>query len=114
VAITWGDLRAMRLRGQRPALRVIVTTSERFANRMQWVGCAAILHEAGTPMPVELLDGLDVILDLGNCERASRVKRLMDTKGVSPERLQAWCQCEQSITVAPRSCAEAEGAWLAA
>lgn len=112
--MTWADLRALRLRGQRPALRLIVTTDERFARRMAWVGCATIVHEAGTPMPVELLDGLDVILDLGNCDRAGKVKRLCDGKGVNLARCEAWCRCAQILTVAPKPCDEAEDAWLAA
>lgn len=114
MAMTWNDLRAMRLRGQRPALRVFVTTDERFARRMGWVGAAAIVHEVGTPMPVELLDGLDVILDLGRCERAGAVQRLCDAKGVTLERCQAWCRCDQSLSIGPRPCEEGEDAWLAA
>lgn len=114
VTMTWSDLRALRLRGQRPSLRLIVTTSARFAHRMAWVGCASIVHESGTAMPVELLDGLDVILDLGNCDRASKVKRLCDSKGVNLARCEAWCQCAQNLTVSPKSCDEPERAWLAA
>lgn len=112
--MTWVDLRALRLRGQRPTLRLFVTTSERFASRMAWVGCAAVVHEAGTPMPVELLDGLDVIFDLGNCERAAKVKALCDAKGVNLARCETWCQCAQNLTVAPKPCSEREEAWLAA
>ena len=69
--MTWSDLAELRAQGLRPRLRVIVTTHEPFARRLTWVGAAAIVHAQGEPMPVELLDGLDVILLLGNCERAA-------------------------------------------
>ena len=112
--MTWDDLAELRARGQRPTLRTFVTTDPAFARRMTWVGCAAVLHEAGTPMPVELLDGLDVILDLGRCERAGAVKRLCDARDVTLARCQAWCRCAQGLTVAPHPCEEAVDAWLAA
>lgn len=111
MAMTWADLAELRSRGQRPALRMFVTTRESFARRMTWVGCAAVLHEPGEPFPVELLDGLDVILDLGSCERAAKVKRLMDARDVKPTRLQTWCRCEKSLRIDTPACGE-EGAWL--
>ncbi len=112
--MTWDDLAELRGRGQRPTLRTFVTTDPAFARRMTWVGCAAVLHEAGTPMPVELLDGLDVILDVGSCERAGKVARLMAERDVRCSRLQAWCRCERTLRVDTPSCREPEAAWLAA
>lgn len=114
MAMTWDDLRALRELGQRPTLRLFVTTDELLARRMTWVGAAAIVHRAGEPMPVELLDGLDVILALGRCERAGAVKRLCDSEGVRFARLQAWCRCSRELTVAPHPCEEEPDAWLAA
>ena len=111
--MTWHDLAELRGRGQRPALRMFVTTAPEFARRMTWLGCAAVLHEAGEPMPVELLHGLDVILDLGNCLRAGKVKRLMDVRAVTPARLQTWCRCQKALRIDAPNCLEDER-WLAA
>lgn len=111
--MTWDDLRVLRERGQKPRLALFVTTDERFAYRMLWVGAAAILHKPGAAMPVELLDGLDVIIDAGNCERSGAVKRLMDQRGVTPGQLRTWCRCSQSLAAVALPCDE-EGAWLAA
>ncbi len=112
VMFTWADLRELRLGGHKPTLRMFVTTNPNFARRMTWVGCAAIYHEAGEPMPVELLDGLDVILDVGQCQRAEAVKRLMTTRGATPSRLQVWCACDGELSVLPRECGVAVDQWL--
>ena len=104
VICTWSDLAELRSHGQAPLLRLIVTTDPTFARRMTWVGCMAIVHNAGEVMPVELLHGLDVILDLGRCERAGAVKRLCDAREVKPTRLEAWCGCDRSLSTIAIPC----------
>jgi hypothetical protein len=100
---TWADLRALREDGRRPALPVFVTTAARFAGNLLDAGVAAILHAPGRRMPVDLLEGLDVILDLGPCGRAGAVRRLCDAHGVTC-RLTAWCACDGELTLMPRPC----------
>lgn len=114
VMFTWDDLRVLRQAGQQPYLRMFVTTNPQFARTMTWVGCAAVYHKAGEPMPVELLDDLDVILDLGTCERAGLVWDLMQRKGVKPSRCQTWCPCSRSLSVQAIRCetAVAVDIWL--
>lgn len=112
VMFSWPELADLRQHGYRPTLRMFVTTDPTFARRMTWVGCVAVLHKAGEPMPVELLDDLDVILDLGRCERAESVMRLMRERNVVPARVQVWCGCDGGLSIAPRSCAVAPDDWL--
>lgn len=73
-----------------------------------------ILHEAGTPLPVKLLDGLDVIFMLDRCDKASAVWRLMQERGVKPSRMRAWCNCFDQLVAAPADCASARDTndWL--
>jgi hypothetical protein len=104
VVATWTDLAALRAEGQKPLLRVVVTTNATFARRMTWVGCLAIGHQSGESMPVELLDGLDVILDVGTCDRAASVKRLIDSRSVTPSRLEAWCECNRTLVTTALGC----------
>lgn len=112
VVFSWAELAELRQQGYRPSLRMFVTTDPTFARRMTWVGCVAVLHRAGEPMPVELLHGLDVILDVGRCARAESVMRLIRERNVVPERLQVWCGCDGELSIIPRACAEAPDAWL--
>lgn len=107
MAMTWQDLRTLRSHGQRPALVTFVTTDERWARRLTDLGVAAIVHRAGQPMPVEILDGMDVILDLGSCERAAKVARLMAAKNVVAERMRSWCRCSHTLTAVECECRRA-------
>ena len=90
--MTWDDLRQLRAQGLAPSFPVIVTTKSDCWTYAE-IGCAVLKHEPGEPFPVELLDGLRVLLFLGDCDRASNVIRAMVAKGVKPSELSAWCQC---------------------
>lgn len=106
---TWSDLQAMREQGLRPSLPVVVTTD---GKRPAWLlaneGCLVIRHAPGEPFRAELLDGLEVWLFLGSCDRAQAVIRAMNAKGVRPSRLAAWCPCAQAFDAAPVPCAVAQ------
>lgn len=102
---TWEDLAQLRRNGQRPALRLIVTDRKRWCWNLHGVGCMTILHEPGNPMPLELLEGLDVILDFG-CERAALVSRAMRSKGVTPGLCEAWCRCGEHLTTCVGKCSD--------
>ncbi len=103
---TWQDLATLRAQGKRPALRLIVTTSKKLCWGLHGVGCMTILHEPGKPMPLELLDGLDVLLLLGQCELAAKVNRAMRARGVKPDRCEAWCPCTQELTTCVGKCSD--------
>lgn len=115
--ITWAQLRAMREAGQRPGLPVIVTLDRRDAFRIFTAAFAVVVHQPGTPMPLELLDGLAVLLRMP-CEYASRVARALRSRGVKPAHCESWCACRASLTVTPdASCEDAraiEREWSAA
>jgi hypothetical protein len=101
---SWRQLQEMRSRGERPALPVIVTTSSRLEGNLRGVGALVIEHRPGERMPVQVLDGLRVILALDRCDRALAVKHLMDGRGVRCERVQAWCRCSKQLTAVPTTC----------
>ncbi len=103
-AIGWDSLRLLRSHGQRPSLPVIVTSHRWLPNRLWGVGCLVVYHPPGTPFPVRLLDGLDVILMLERCELAEFVQRLADTRGVQFARLRTWCACERALNVSTCDC----------
>ena len=104
---TWADLSALRAAGQKPRLPVIVTTNRYLERNLRGVGALVIEHDAGAPMPVQALLGLEVILMLPNCMQGLAVKQLMDARGVCCARLRAWCRCEKQLTVVPQACSEA-------
>lgn len=105
MSCTWGQLADLRANGKRPALTVFVTTDERYARRLMFdLGVMAILQKPGEPMPVELLEGLDVILWLDDCEQAAAVSRLVRRRGVTPASLRAWCRCDRELTVSVGPC----------
>lgn len=103
---TWGQLAQLRANGRRPALPVFVTTREWYARRLIGVGAMTIIHKPGEPMPVELLEGLEVILALESCEQASAVWKLMKRRESFPARCESWCWCDQSLTVSVGPCAD--------
>jgi len=100
----WDALRMLRMSGQKPALPVIVTTKPRLPQRLEGVGCLVILHKAGEPMPIKLLDGLDVIFMLDTCGLMIHVEQLRKAKGVEFASARAWCGCAQLLTILPMSC----------
>lgn len=111
--VTWSDLAALRLRGLRPELPVYVTTRWILARNMTDVGCIAILHKRGEPMPVRWLHGLDVMLDFDDCETAAKVKRLIDQREVQPRRLRAWCRCAGGFVATCGACDAGDEPWAA-
>lgn len=111
MAVTWDQLADLRRRGLRPGLPVYVTDRPVLARNMTDVGCVAILHRKGEPMPVALLEGLDVRLDFGRCEIAGRVKRLMDRREVVAGDLRAWCQCAREFVAVCGGCDDGSEPW---
>jgi hypothetical protein len=111
LSATWDQLRALREDGLQPAMKLIVTTNSRHAYRMDDIGVMAIHHRKGEPMPVELLQGLDVLLLLDDCEQATAVLRLCRAKGVTLASFRAWCKCAQETTALVMPCADAREMW---
>jgi hypothetical protein len=72
--------------------------------RLEGVGCMVILHKAGDPMPVKLLDGLDVIFFFDRCDLAAHVGQLAKSKDVKFARAQSWCCCSGMLSVVLCSC----------
>lgn len=101
---TWDDLRDLRLEGHKPHLPVIITTKAQLPEALDGVGCMVILHEAGTVMPIKLLDGLDVIFMFDRCELAAHVNKLAKSKGVTFASAKSWCKCGELLTILPLSC----------
>ena len=99
---TWDDLKRLRMGGQRPKLPVVVTDRPRDAWGVFDQPVLVVCHEPGTPFPVALLAGLDVILML-ECPEASRVARLMRLRDIRPARCQSWCACLKQLTVTPET-----------
>lgn len=100
----WDALRQLRLGGRKPALPVIVTTKPNLPQRLEGVGCLVILHKAGDPMPVKLLDGLDVIFNFDKCELVNHVMDLAEAKGVTMTSAKAWCGCANLLSILPLNC----------
>jgi hypothetical protein len=100
----WDSLRMLRMNGQKPALPVIVTTKPHLPRRLEGVGCMTILHTAGQPMPVQLLDGLEVIFWFDNCGLMFHVSNLAKSKGVTFARTQVWCSCMGGLSLFALSC----------
>lgn len=102
--MNWGDLRELRRQGLKPSLPVLVTTAGDCRTYAE-EGFAVIRHKAGEPFPVELLDGLRVLLFLGSCDRAAKVAVLMREKGIAPVELRTWCTCYGRLDSCICSCA---------
>jgi hypothetical protein len=103
-ASNWDELGAMRMRGEKPALAVIVTSNPKLPQRLIGVGCLVIRHKPGEVMPLKFLDDLDVIFWFERCALVGSVARMARAKGVKFARCRAWCSCEQSLTVAALDC----------
>jgi hypothetical protein len=102
--MNWADLQELRRQGLKPSLPVLVTTA-RDCRTYDEEGFAVIRHSPGQPFPAELLDGLRVMLFLGNCDRAASVVRAIQTKGVTPVELRTWCACFGRLDSCICSCA---------
>jgi hypothetical protein len=99
----WDALRQLRLGGRKPSLPVIVTTKRHLPQRLQGVGCLVIFHQPGEVMPVQLLEGLEVIFMFDRCELASRVWQLAQSRGVKFSA-KTWCNCAQTLNTSPYLC----------
>jgi hypothetical protein len=108
---TWQDLRLMREQGVKPSLPVMVSTDgANPAGLLMENGFLVIRHKPGEMFPVELLDGLSVLLFLGSCDRASAVVRMMVERDVQPLEIRSWCECYSRIDRQPVRC-EVAHAW---
>lgn len=97
---TWDDLAALRAAGKRPGLPVVVTLRRADAWRVFTEPFCVIVHEPGKPFPVELLDGLEVLLRMP-CPQAAAIARLIRAKGVAVRRCESWCDCAAELTQFP-------------
>lgn len=88
----------------KPALPVFVTSNWQLARNMESIGCMAIMHERGEPMPVKFLQGLDVYLDFDRCETAGKVWRLMVARDTLPRSCRAWCRCARAYVTTCGAC----------
>lgn len=107
--MNWADLRELRRQGLKPSLPVLVTTAND-CRTYEAEGFAVVRHSPGEPFPAELLDGLRVVLFLGNCDRAASVVRAMHAKDVTPAELRTWCACFGRLDSCVCSC-ETVKAW---
>lgn len=103
-SVDWDALRMLRMGGRKPSLPVIVTTKAELPQRLEGVGAMVIRYEAGTSMPVQLLDGLDVIFMFDRCELAGHVQKLAKSKGVTFASARTWCKCGGLLSILPLSC----------
>ncbi len=103
---TWQQLLELRSAGKRPTMKLVVTSSRRFAYGFDEIGVMAILHTRGEPMPVELLEGLQVIFHFEDCAQSSAVSRLLSTRGVTLEWYRFWCECYDELTTIVMPCNE--------
>jgi len=87
-------------------MRLIVTTSWRFAYGFDEIGVMAIVHTPGEPMPIELLDGLDVIFHFDDCAKSMAVVRMLCARDVKPARYACWCKCYGELTKFVMPCGE--------
>jgi hypothetical protein len=110
----WDSLRMLRMGGLKPSSTVIVTTKPQMPRRLEGMGCMTILHKAGTPMPVQLLDGLEVIFWFDTCGITQHVMDLARANGVTFARSQTWCSCGNLLSLFPMSCESMAAAveWL--
>ena len=102
---TWDDLLAMRNKGCVPDRPLIVTTDPRVGYAPEAKGSMVIIHKPHTPMPVQLLAGLDVILVFDRCELAGKVLKLIRQKETTPPKsMTAWCECNQELDCMACAC----------
>jgi hypothetical protein len=97
----WETLREMRARGRFPKL-VIVTDVAKMP--LRGTGDYVIDHRPGEPMPITLLDGLNVIFWFSRCLLAGRAAQLAQERGVKFARARSYCRCACSISVCTFDC----------
>lgn len=114
MSVTWEHLRQLRANGQRPVHRLIVTNDPRFAYGFENLGAMCIVQRAGESMPVELLEGLDVLLWLKSCDQAAAVLRLCKARNVHLASLRTLCRCYGTLEHACSPCQDthAINQWL--
>lgn len=112
---TWEQLHELRAAGKRPTYRVVVTTDPSFAHRVADPAVMCIVHKPGAAMPVELLEGLDVLLWLDNCDQCTAVLRLCRAKEIQPRDLRLWCSCFRHFDTGCSPCKDATEtlSWIA-
>jgi hypothetical protein len=106
MSATWDELRALRANGLQPAMRLVVTTNKRFAWNLDSIGVMAIVHTPGEPMPVELLEGLEVLFMFSDCGQSAAVLRLCNQRGVTLAWYRCWCECESLLTTLALPCSK--------
>jgi hypothetical protein len=94
---TWTELRELRQAGQKPAFPLVITTHYPRCIPQAAAGCMVIVQESGKPLPVELLEGLDVVIDFEDCAQATAVANLVRKHQVTPASFRVWCECEQVL-----------------
>ena len=105
---TWPDLKRLRASGKRPRLPVIITDRPKDAFSLFDLQFLVIVHESGTPFPVEVLRDLDVVLML-DCAKATKIAAMFRERDAWPASCRSWCACEKQLTVTPeRSCSQRE------
>lgn len=109
--MNWTDLASLRARGQRPAL-LCVTTEFRRCREQAEAGAMVVVHKPGEPLPVELLEGLNIELHLDDCSQTFRLLKAWKARDVAPALCSAWCRCEGAMTIAiSPNCTHAQECW---
>lgn len=91
----------MRARGRFPKL-VILTDDPKMP--LRGTGNFVIEHASGDPMPVTLLDGLNVVFWFQRCASAAAARQLARERGVKFERARCYCRCSRTIGVTTFDC----------
>jgi len=101
---SWDALRQLRLGGKKPTLPLIVTTQRYLPRKLEGVGCMVIVHQAGSVMPIKLLEALDVIFMFDRCDLAASVCRMAQEKNVVFGSVNVWCKCASMLNTQPYTC----------
>lgn len=101
----WDKLRALRNQGSLPKC-VIVTDDPHMPLIEQ--GNLGILHDHSAPMPVSLLNGLNVIFWFKRCDYAAAVQALMIEQNVRLKTGAVWCHCAGQLNASPLPCERIE------
>lgn len=111
---TWEQLRVLREAGRKPALMVVITTQRWFVRGWDQQGVMCILHRPGEKFPVELLEGLEVLVWLDNCDQTYALIRHMSLKGVQAKNFHHVCKCYSCCDSWCRPCSETHEvmAWI--
>lgn len=111
---TWADLRALRENGQRPAEMIVITTQRWFVRGWDQQGVMCILHRAGESLPVELLQGLEVMVWLDSCDQTYALIKHMNLRGVQTKNFHHVCKCYSTCESWCRPCQDTHEvmAWI--